>query len=229
MLFEIRNEKDLHRAIESVWFGHTELRPGRPTHMSYTADIPIDEIGFVGWPRLDISMRGEKFNGGIPARVMPALYKYQLMLDRAYARTIGADARGLTLSDRKRIELIVGLEHGSTSIVSDLSSVLNGALELMNFVTGLPSREAGLVVLIVALSMAPGVVKTHMREKTKRIQLNKDARMSEQETERIRLLPKSCAVPDTCERPSTMQRRRTTPCWDVWMIPISSMLTASIF
>ena len=187
MLFDIRDEKDLHRAIESVLFGHTELRPGRPSTMSYTSDIALDEIGFVGWPHLDITICGEKFNGGIPARVMPALYKYQLLLDRAYARTIGADARGLTLSDRKRIELIVGLEPGSTSFVSDLSSVLNGALELLKFVTGLSPREAGLAVLIVALAMAPGVVKTHMREKTERIRLNQQARMSEQETERIRL------------------------------------------
>lgn len=188
MLFEIHDEKDLHRAIRSVWFGHTEVRRGRPASGSYTAEIPIDEIGFVGWPRLDITVCGDNFRGGIPARVMPALYKYQLMLDRVYARAIGADARGLTLLDRKRIELIVGLEPGSTSIGSDVSAVLNSILELLKYVTNLSARQAALGVLIAALAMAPDVVKTHMREKTERLRMDHEARMGEQQLELVRLV-----------------------------------------
>ena len=201
MLFEIRDEKDLHRAIQSVWSGHTEVRQGRPGSVSYTAEIPIDEIGFVGWPRLDITVCGEKFNGGIPARVMPALYQYQLMLDRVYARAIGADARGLTLPERRRIELIVGLEPGSTSIVSDVSSVLNNILGLMKLMPEVSAGQAAIGVLVAGLAMASGVVKAHMREKTERIRLDHEARMGEQQLELIRLVAEISRGPQHLRAP----------------------------
>ena len=201
MLFEIRDEKDLHRAIESVWAGHTEVPRGRPARRSYTPEIPIDEIGFVGWPRLDITVCGDNFTGGIPARVMPALYKYQLMLDRVYARAIGADARGLTLPERRRIELIVGLAPGSTSIGSDFSSVLNSILELMKFVPELSAGQAALGVLVAGLAMAPGVVKAHMREKTERLRMDHEARMGEQQHELIRLVAEISRGPNELRAP----------------------------
>lgn len=202
MLFAIHDEKDLHRAIRSVWSGHTEVRRGRPGSGSYTAEIPIDEIGFVAWPRLDITVCGDNFRGGIPARVMPALYKYQLMLDRVYARAIGADARGLTLPERRRIELIVGLKPGSTSIVSDVSSVLNNILELIKLMPEASAGQAAIGgVLVAGLAMASGVVKAYMREKTERLRMDHEARMGEQQLDLIRLVAEISRGPKQLRAP----------------------------
>ena len=76
---EIRNEQDLFRAIEPLRFDGGDEEAFRERPASYVAEEPSGGIQFVGWPSFRITICGERFDGGIPARLMPALYKYQLM------------------------------------------------------------------------------------------------------------------------------------------------------
>ena len=53
MAFQIRSEDDVFEAIELVDTGRLD-----------------DEIRFVDWPRLELTIRGELFDGGLPTRIM---------------------------------------------------------------------------------------------------------------------------------------------------------------
>ena len=163
---EIRSARDLHEILDTLaqmdrgWLkvGGNGLR-----------EIPLERIRFDGWPRLDITIRGEKFVGGMPARIMPALYKYQWVIDRALARSLHTSARGLTTKDRKSIELIIGLNQGSTSFDSDLSAVLNNAIDVIK-------QRADPLTIVVILTLAgmvqgAGVWKAHIEAEAKRHQM----------------------------------------------------------
>lgn len=111
MAFEIRREEDVYEAIVLVESARLD-----------------EEIRFVGWPRLELTLCGEDFDGGVPTRVMPALLEFQRALDRAYARTLNKSVRGLSQEERRQVELIVRLEPGSTKFFSELAPALNNAL-----------------------------------------------------------------------------------------------------
>ena len=180
---EIRSARDLHEILDTLaqmdrgWLkvGGNGLR-----------EIPLERIRFDGWPRLDITIRGEKFVGGMPARIMPALYKYQWVIDRALARSLHTSARGLTTKDRKSIELIIGLNQGSTSFDSDLSAVLNNAIDVIK-------QRADPLTIVVILTLAgmvqgAGVWKAHIEAEAKRHQMAYHVQLSQEETKRLQTI-----------------------------------------
>ena len=81
-----------------------------------------------GTRRSELTIRGEDFDGGVPTRIMPALLRLQRAIDRACARSLGKDGGRLAREERKRVELIVRFEPGSTTFSSELAPVLNNAL-----------------------------------------------------------------------------------------------------
>ena len=130
MAFEIRGERDLFVAMEAAR-GDDE--------------VLFEGVRFVEWPRFEVTIEGRAFEGGVPTRVMPALWELQRALRRAYARSVYGDEKArLTREDRQRTELVFELADGSTKVVSDLLPVLN---ELAGKLSGRAS-----VALILALA-----------------------------------------------------------------------------
>ena len=166
--FEIRSEDDLFRAIEM--FGRGEW--------------PADQQPlFVGWPRYEVTIRGEDFDGGVPTRIMPALLELQRTFRLAYARSVDKPERRLTHEERKQTELIIRLEPGSSRFRAELAKVLNIALQNM---TG---REKVVTILGVAACTAVAAILI--------AQINTDAEirglehrvaLSTQETRRLEIV-----------------------------------------
>ena len=71
MAYEIRSEDDLFEAIERIEAGEWEA----------------DGVLFVDWPRFEITIRGEDFDGGVPTRIMPAFLAFSA---RSIADLLGA-------------------------------------------------------------------------------------------------------------------------------------------
>ena len=116
---EIRNEDEYVAVVERALEADRRLAE--------------DGIRFVGWPRYEITIRGEDFDGGVPTRIMPALVEIQRALNRAYARSVyGDEGKRLSQIERKRTELIVRLEPGSTTFSSDLAPALNAMVSNMS-------------------------------------------------------------------------------------------------
>ena len=164
-LFEIHNEEDLFEAIQLVEIGKW------PDDL-----LPL----FVDWPRYEITFRGEDFDGGVPTRIMPALLELQRTINRAYARNVYGVERRLAEEDRRRTELIVRLESGSTTFWSNLAPGLNAALGNM---TG---PQAVMTILGVAAIAVGGYVWiAHINAETSRREIDHRVALSEQETERL--------------------------------------------
>lgn len=175
----IRNESDLFDAIE-------RLREG---------EMP-DELRFEGWPRFEVTIRGEDFDGGVPTRVMPSLLGFQAAVNRAYARSLGREK--LTPEERRRAELVVRLEPGSTTFVSDLTPVLNHA------VTTAIKNMSGVEILLGVLGVAVVIgttlaLKARLRHRAQVHKLDLRLRLSEQETKRLGI------VADLARRNSNVQ------------------------
>ena len=183
MPHDIRNEHDLDEILDHLaLMGSGLLQVGG----NGLREISLENIRFDEWPRLDVTLRGEKFTGGIPARVMPALYKYQWVIDRALARSLHTTARGLTTNDRKRIELIFGLNRSSTSFDSDLSVAFNNAIDVIKQRT---DPLAVIVILTLAgMIQGAGVWKAHVMAEAERHQLAHRVQMSQEETKRLQTM-----------------------------------------
>ncbi len=165
-LFEIRNEDDLFRAID----------------LARDGEWPADLLPrFVDWPRYEITIRGEDFDGGVPTRIMPALLLLQRTINKAYSRSVyGVALRRLSDEDLRRTELIVRLEPGSTKFWSDLAPGLNAALANM---TG---RQAVITILgVAAIGAGTYMWAAYINEETERRNIEHRVEMSELETRRL--------------------------------------------
>ena len=180
MAYDLRNEHDLYEILDDLALMQSGMALVGGNGLR---EIPWEHIRFDGWPRLDITLRGERFVGGLPARIMPALYKYQWVIDRALARSLDTNARGLTTSDRKRIELIISLNPSSTSIDSDLSEVLNNALALVRRRAG--ARSAIVILTLAGMVQGAGVWKAHIEAEANSHQMASVVQMSKEETKRL--------------------------------------------
>ena len=166
--FEIRNENDLFRAIQLVEEG------GWPD-----GQLPV----FIGWPRYQITIRGEDFNGGVPTRIMPALLELQRALRCGYARSVHGSVRRLGREDRRQTELVVRLEPGSTTFWSELAPLLNAAVRNMS------GTET--VITVLGLAVIAGgswLIKARINQLAQARELEHRAAMSAEETRRLSIV-----------------------------------------
>jgi hypothetical protein len=93
-------------------------------------NIDNANIKFDNWPKVEIVLRGEYFNGSIPTRIMPPILALQKQINQVYAKVkYGIDSsKRLTKEDRQQSELIVTIEKGSSIFEIDLGGVLNGVI-----------------------------------------------------------------------------------------------------
>ncbi len=171
MAYEIRSETDLFDLIERIQFEPWEEK----------------DVLFVDWPRLEITIRGEDFDGGVPTRIMPALLAFQSTLRHGYARAVYGVERRLTEEERRQTELIVRFEPGSTTFLSELWPVLNNALAAA--AKKMSGTQAVVVILgIAAVAGGAYAWKTHVNYESERRRLEHQTRMSAEETERMGII-----------------------------------------
>ena len=157
------------------------------------------------WPRYEITIRGEDFDGGVPTRIMPALFEIQRTLNRAYARNVYGDERKrLSREEKKQTELIIRLESGSTTFTSDLGPALN------SMVSNMSGTESMLTILGVAGIVTVGLgFKAYLTHRASIKRADVPIQLSEEETKRMTLMTR--VLQQTHERvePSTGHGRRT--------------------
>ncbi len=173
MTFEIRSEDDLFQAIALLDGG----------------EWPNDqEVRFVDWPRYEITIRGEDFDGGLPTRIIPVLLKLQSTVKRAYSRSIYGEVRSrLPYADLKRTELIVCLDPGSTAFTFDLVPVLNHIVETV--ARKMTGKEITITILgVTAILVGGSVLKTWINAEARQRGIDSPVRLSEQETEQCQIL-----------------------------------------
>lgn len=102
----IRSDEDFHRIIEQVAEGNW-----------------AHELHFEGYPRFEVTLRGERFHGGVPTRIMPMLLELQRIVDKTAAQIL--DVKRLDNQTKRRTEIVVRVENGSTTFASDLAPVFN--------------------------------------------------------------------------------------------------------
>ena len=128
----IRNEKDATK-----WLGralHDDLLPRKPL-----------KIIFQGWPKFDLSIQGENYNASMPTGIMFPLLEFQKEIRRIYclAKYETDDLRKLNKRNRKKTEIVIKVEKGSTNI--SVESFCNFYSTLCHFTRYESTRETHLL------------------------------------------------------------------------------------
>lgn len=163
----VRNEDDLETAITKIL--ETE---------------ELFEVEFKGWPRFEITIRGEQFDGGVPTRVMPALLDLQRKIDHAYATIKYGEVRRLTNEEKKNTEIVLHFQSGrSTTFFSELEGLLNNMAS--QAITKMDGTQAVMTVLGVA-AIVGGVYlfKTHLNNRLREKEMDLQVELSREETRR---------------------------------------------
>lgn len=169
---EIYGEDDLFQAIEMIESG--DWPKGQGLH-------------FMDWPRYEITLVGESFDGGIPTRIMPALLNLQRTVDRTYARNLYGTPKRLTRDERKKTELIVRTRPGSTIFESNIAPALNHlATEAIQNMSGLQTLIA--ILAIAAVIGCNSMWKEYIRYLAQKKDLDYKMQMSEEETKRYQII-----------------------------------------
>lgn len=178
----IRNEIELDKALELVRQGQW---------------LDGETIQFVGFPRFEITLVGERFDGGVPTRIMPALLELQRTVDKAVAGLHGKARLGEDL--RRQTEIVVRTTPGSTNFTADLVPVLNTLAEKM-------SGSQAIIVLLGAAAIAGlawyykvywnGRIEIHRSESAERTHLG----MSKEETRRVEIIANLAQSNDTLKQ-----------------------------
>lgn len=147
------------------------------------------EVTFDGWPRLEITLRGEDFDGGIPTRIMPALLDMQRKVDEAYLRLTEGEVRRLKKEERRKTELVVRVKSGSSVFSSELAPVLNAIAQAVGKMNG---TETLISILSVA-AITGGVLafKYYLSNRQAAKELDIKLAMSAEETRRLEVVERA--------------------------------------
>lgn len=95
---------------------------------------PWSEIKFVGWPKLEIYLRGKEFNSSVTPPLMRGLIEFQKGIYQSYAAAkYGNPTKRLSDEEKKALEIIVKVEGGSSGIEIDFQAL---AVELIKQIGG---------------------------------------------------------------------------------------------
>lgn len=153
----IRSEADLFEAIELLLEEVEGLSP-EEIRDAPISTLSIEEIRFDDWPNLNLTIKGAKFDGGLPIRLMQTLVAYQKIVDRTYARSLGRKRARLSQVERNEVVLIAHLSAGSTTIDTKLSDALSKAL--VEAVKNMSSAHLVVTILGAAAIVGTTVVWT---------------------------------------------------------------------
>lgn len=144
-----------------------------------------DIVKFSGWPKFELIIRGEKFDGGVPTRIMPLLIEVQRLLNNIYARQKYGKHKRLSQEERSAIEIIVRLsdEH-STYFGVDLDKVLNGVC--MEGIKKMSGTQITIVILGIAIIIGGyQIAKLHYQDLADERNLELSLEQSEREQQTL--------------------------------------------
>lgn len=184
----IRSEQDAYDALELA--GQGKL----PDHVS---------VHFEGWPRLEIVVRGEEYNGTITPSLMAGFMEFQKAIYRTYALTRynSVNINRLTNQEKDALELHIQVDKGSSKFTIDFQALLE------RFIDNVGDKVTPESLVIIALIVATGyfgssILRHHLdnrreirlkeleskqRSEERRQELEAQQYAGEQETERMRI------------------------------------------
>lgn len=180
----IKSEDDAYRFLENYLAGN----------------VTADEVVLKGWPKLVITVRGEKFQQSITPSAMKGFLALQDMIYRSYAevRYGVPDARKLRREEREELELVVRVEEGSSTFEINLQELLTKLIEIVgpkmdpiHFIVialGLGVLWAGQSSLRLFLQYRVKERRVQLKHEQEIAELNNQRFMSEQETERAKII-----------------------------------------
>ena len=165
-MITIRNENDLYDTLERIQGGGWD---------------ETESIHFEGFPHFEITLKGERFDGGVPTRIMPALLKLQQDVDKAALSLSGK--KRLDQATSQQIEIVVRPQPGSTTFIAELAPAFN---ILAGKMTG---QEAVITVLFTGVFIASVLAWKIYRNS--RVEIHRDdsqVQLSKEETRRAEVM-----------------------------------------
>ena len=172
----IRNEADAWRWLKRAVDGDDAL------------NAPLD-LKFVGWPTLDLRYKGRDFDSSVPTRIMPSLLEAQQEIHRVYCQArYGQQAlRKLTSGDRERLELVVRVKRGSSSLETNLDQVLTETARAA--IASMDSVHILMAVVGVALIWGSNIAwKNWLDTRAKEKDVDSRVQLSRLEKEKLQVL-----------------------------------------
>ncbi|SEQ24581.1 hypothetical protein SAMN03080615_00878 [Amphritea atlantica] len=164
--------------------------------------IDADDIKlkFDGWPLAQIHLVGPKYHNSITPSIMKAFIELQRGIHRAYAYAeYGTyNVNKLTVEDKKKLELAIGVEDGSSIFNIDLQEILDKAFG--SAVSKMSSKELVLLIIVLGSLYAGNTAyKDYLQDRKdarqkeiiieeKKAHIETFQFMSAQETERMKLI-----------------------------------------
>ena len=144
-----------------------------------------DLVRFSGWPKFELIIRGEKFDGGVPTRIMPLLIAIQRQVNNIYARQKYGTYKRLSKEELSATEIIVRLsdEH-STYFGADLDKILNNVC--MEGIKKMNGTQITIIVVTISLIVGGNyALKSHYQNLAdeRNIELSLDRSEKEQQTQ----------------------------------------------
>lgn len=170
----IRNDEDLYSLLERILEGES---------------VDADMIRFEKYPKYEITLRGEDFDGGIPARMMPALTKLQNSIRHIYKELKYDGKKALTKEDKKTTEIIFYADNCKSSYfrAEQFDKILNQLLSLS--IQKMTGKQLVITILSLALLYrGPETLKIYLDYKLDRQELFTQITLSEEETKRQKIL-----------------------------------------
>src|SRR5690606_7981801 len=96
----VRNDQDALALLEQLIEG---------------ADIKYEQVTFEDWPRLQLNVKGERYNSTITPELMKAFLELQSAINKSYALArYSASSRNLRDAEREELKLVVKVSEGSS-------------------------------------------------------------------------------------------------------------------
>lgn len=187
MEFLIKSEDDAYLILEQI-------------KNNKFPDLDNYSLKFEGWPRLDLTIRGEGYEAVITPTIMNGLIEFQKAVYKSYAisRYGTENILKLTKEEKQELEIRVTVEKGSSLIGIDFQAIAEKfSGNLVNKMTGTESLVLvlGLTVLLCGhsayryfLDKRVEARKEELRSEEHRTSLEAMKFASEQETQRTKLL-----------------------------------------
>ncbi len=191
MQYTITNEEDAFNYLQKITDG--KINPH---------DCPMV---FDGWPSLNVHISGDKFNSSLTPSLMKGFLELQKGINRSYClvKYGTPNTNVLTNQEREELEIQVKVGQGSTTTSIDLQSLLTNigskVIDKMDPTTlavmlvSLGLIWAGKTSYAQYLENRRQIRETEVKSEETREMLANQRFMSEQETERTRLLTKTMA------------------------------------
>lgn len=134
---------------------------------SHQLDADSTRIKLDNWPRIEVVLKGEKFNNSLTPAVMEGFIALQKSINRSYALArYGDSSKRLTAEEREALEITVSVEEGSSIAGVDFQQAFeNMGLEFAKNMTSEHSMYTLIATgLLVAGHLTLKIYLEHRRE-----------------------------------------------------------------